>query len=234
LEKIEEESEFLLNYNTVLDNVYVGLEDVRLYENGGTIFYNCNRGINYNSIRVEHGQISKSAKSTKNSVLLQKSGSSDIEKNWVIIEHKDETIYCIYKWFPLTIGKIVKGNPEDEQPTLFETIREHSTPQSFKHLRGSTNGVRIGNEIWFLCHTVSYEDRRYYYHIVVVVDPHTYEIKRYTSLFTFEGSHVEYTLGFIYLDDEDHLLIGYSLYDKTAKYIQLPRTFFEQDMTVPL
>ena len=219
LEKIEEEPEFLLNYNTVLDNIYVGLEDVRLYENDGTIFYNCNRGINYNSIRVEHGQISKSAKSTENSVLLQKSGSSDIEKNWVIIEHKDDTIYCIYKWFPLTIGKIVKGNQADEHPTLFETIREHPTPRSFKHLRGSTNGVRIGNEIWFLCHTVSYEDRRYYYQMFVVVDAETYIPKKYTPLFTFEKKKVEYSLGFVYLEDLDVLLIGYSLMDCETKYM---------------
>jgi tetratricopeptide (TPR) repeat protein len=219
LEKIEGEPEFLLGYNTVLDNVYVGLEDVRLYENGGTLLYNANRGINYNVIRVEHGQISKSAKSTENSVLLQKPGSSDIEKNWVIIEQKDDVVYCIYKWYPLTIGKIVKGNPEDENPTLFETIREHPTPRSFKHLRGSTNGVRIGNEIWFLCHTVSYEDRRYYYQMFVIVDADTYILKKYTPLFTFEKKKVEYSLGFVHLVDLDVLLIGYSLMDCETKYM---------------
>lgn len=219
LEKIEEEPEFLLDYNTVLDNVYVGLEDVRLYENAGTIFYNSNRGINYNVIRVEHGQLSKSAKSTENSVLLQKPGSSDIEKNWVIVEHKDDAVYCIYKWFPLTIGKIVKEIPEDEYPTLFETIREHSVPRLFRHLRGSTNGVRIGNEIWFLCHIVSYEDRRYYYQLFVVLDASTYILKKYTPLFTFERKKVEYSLGFVHLTDLDVLLIGYSLMDCETKYM---------------
>jgi len=218
LEKMRE-PEFLLKYNTVLDNVYVGLEDVRLYENNGITFYNANRGINYNTIKVEHGQISKSAKSTEYSVLLQKPGSSDIEKNWVIVEQKDDTIYCIYKWYPLTIGKIVKGNPDDEQPVLFETVYEHPTPGSFKHLRGSTNGVRIGNEIWFLCHLVSYEDRRYYYQMFVVVDAKTYVPKKYTPLFTFEKKKVEYSLGFVHLEDLDVLLIGYSLMDCETKYM---------------
>lgn len=222
IEKIENEPEFLLQYNTVLDNVYVGLEDVRLYEKNGTIFYNANRGINYHNIRIEHGQISKSAKSTENSVLLQKPGSSEIEKNWVIVEQKNEEIYCIYNWYPLTIGSIVKGNPTEENPTLFETIFQHKTPKSFKHLRGSTNGVRIGNEIWFLCHTVSYEDRRYYYQIFVVLDGETYLPKRYTPWFTFEKKKVEYSLGFVYLEGLDVLLIGYSLMDSHTKYMTVP------------
>jgi hypothetical protein len=119
----------------------------------------------------------------------------------------------------LTIGKIVKGNPTDEHPTLFETIREHPTPRSFKHLRGSTNGVRIDDEIWFLCHTVSYEDRRYYYQMFVVVDAETYIPKKYTPLFTFEKKKVEYSLGFVYLEDLDVLLIGYSLMDCETKYM---------------
>jgi hypothetical protein len=119
----------------------------------------------------------------------------------------------------LTIGKIVKGNPGDEQPVLFETIYEHPTPRSFKHLRGSTNGVRIGNEIWFLCHTVSYEDRRYYYQMFVVVDAETYIPKKHTPLFTFEKKKVEYSLGFVYLKDLDVLLIGYSLMDSETKYM---------------
>jgi tetratricopeptide (TPR) repeat protein len=221
LEKIEGEPEFLLNYNTVLDNVYVGLEDVRLYENNGILFYNSNRGINYNKISVEHGKVSKCAKSTENSVLLQKSGSSDIEKNWVIVEHKDDTIYCIYKWYPLTIGKIVKDNQEHEHPSIFETVYQHSTPRSFKFLRGSTNGVRIDNEIWFLSHAVSYEDRRYYYQMFVVLDAETYIPKKYTPLFTFEKKKVEYSLGFVHLKDLDVLLIGYSLMDCETKYMTI-------------
>lgn len=223
IEKIEGESEFLLKYNSILDNVYVGLEDVRLYENNGKLFYNANRGINYHNIRIEHGQISKSSKSTENSVLLQKPGSSEIEKNWVIVEQTAENdIYCIYKWYPLTIGKIIKGNTTDEDPTLFETIHQHSTPGSFKHLRGSTNGVRIGNEIWFLCHTVSYEDRRYYYQMFVVLDGETYVPKKYTPWFTFEKKKVEYSLGFVYVEDLDVLLIGYSLMDNETKYMTVP------------
>jgi hypothetical protein len=94
---------------------------------------------------------------------------------------------------------------------------EIETPHFFKWLRGSTNGVTINNEIWFLTHLVSYEDRRFYYHCVVVLDSNTMKLKKYSNLFTFEKSPVEYTLGMVLLDDA--LLIGYSIMDKETKYI---------------
>jgi hypothetical protein len=121
-----------------------------------------------------------------------------------------------------TIGKIEKSE--------FVMKTEQPVPYFFKFLRGSTNGIIVKDELWFICHVVSYEDRRYYYHIVVVLDPTTYALKRYTPLFTFEGLQVEYTLGFVYLDESDELLIGYSVYDSSCKYLQLARTIFEDDM----
>ena len=97
-------------------------------------------------------------------------------------------------------------------------------------LRGSTNGVVIKDELWFICHSVSYEDRRNYYHIVVVLDRETLALRRYTPFFTFEGEKVEYTLGFVYLEKTDQVLIGYSLYDKCAKYMSVSREYFEGEM----
>jgi hypothetical protein len=66
---------------------------------------------------------------------------------------------------------------------------------------------------------VSYEDRRYYYQIFVVVDAETYVPKKYTPWFTFEKKKVEYSLGFVYIEDLDVLFIGYSLMDSETKYM---------------
>ena len=66
--------------------------------------------------------------------------------------------------------------------------------------------------------------------MIVVLDKDTYRVKRYTSLFTFEGEKVEYTLGFVYFEKTDELLIGYSLYDKCTKYISVGRNNFENMM----
>lgn len=216
--------EFELKYDVSKDGRYVGLEDVRLFLNGTEILYNANRGMPDGSMKIEHGKISLDEETTKDSKWLEVDlGNRQIEKNWVLFQD-ESSIKCVYNWNPaFTVGKMCEGNQM--------TVTSRTTvPYFFRYLRGSTNGVLIQGELWFICHAVSYEDRRYYYHIVVVVDPKTYCVKRYTPLFTFEGSHVEYTLGFIYIDAVDHLLIGYSVYDKTAKYIELPRTFFEEDM----
>ena len=100
---------------------------------------------------------------------------------------------------------------------------EQETPNFFRWVRGSTNGVRIGGEVWFICHVVSYEDRRYYYHIIVVLDLFTMKLKRYTKMFTFEKEKVEYTLGFVYMEKEQQLLIGYSVMDRETKYIAVSK-----------
>jgi hypothetical protein len=100
---------------------------------------------------------------------------------------------------------------------------EQPTPNFFRWVRGSTNGVTIGDEVWFICHVVSYEDRRYYYHLFVVLDKTTMKMKRYTRMFTFEKEKVEYTLGFIYMEREQQFLIGYSVMDRETKYMAISK-----------
>ena len=118
----------------------------------------------------------------------------------------------------------------DFKEDRFVENQRNPVPRFFKELRGSTNGVVIKDEVWVICHMVSYEDRRNYYHIVIVLDKETSHVKRYTTFFTFEGAKVEYTLGFVYLENTDEVLIGYSLYDKCAKYMLMGRTTIENMM----
>jgi len=216
--------EFELKYDTTIDNHYVGLEDIRLFESDNVIYYNSNRGLSYQNMTIEHGEIDFSTESTANYNCLKKAGQHTIEKNWVLIpvNDSDDTIKAIYNWYPIIIGDIIDDN--------FVETQQVQTPSFFKNLRGSTNGVIVRDEIWLLCHAVSYEDRRYYYHILIALDKDTYELKRYTPYFTFEGEKVEYTLGFVYLENTDTLLIGYSIYDKTTKYMNIDRSYFEQMM----
>jgi hypothetical protein len=60
---------------------------------------------------------------------------------------------------------------------------------------------------------------------MVVLDSKTMKLKKYTKLFTFEKSPVEYTLGMVLLDDT--LLIGYSIMDKETKYMGIKTDDFE-------
>jgi hypothetical protein len=212
--------EFELKYNESFDNQYMGLEDVRLMALGNTVYYNSNRGISYGNMAIEHGIIDISKESTCNDQHLKKVNQNAIEKNWVLFPTKNGEMKIIYNWSP----KLIIGDIHEDQ---FVETHQIPVPRFFKYLRGSTNGVIIQDEVWFICHAVSYEDRRYYYHIIVVLDRDTYQLKRYTPFFTFEGEKVEYTLGFQYLESSDTLLIGYSVYDRSTNYMNIPRNSIE-------
>ena len=129
----------------------------------------------------------------------------------------------IYGWHPLVIGNI-EGSQDD---MTYKQSHSIQTPKLFRFLRGSTNGVNIGNEIWFLCHVVSYEDRRYYYHIFVVLDATTYQLKKYTQLFTFDKQKVEYSLGFIHLKETNQFFIGYSIMDRESHFMTVSKKVIE-------
>lgn len=223
-------SEFELQYDTQYDGLYVGLEDVRLFCSGppnNRLFYNANRGLDRHKIAVEHGDINIFRETTNGpSNLLRIEGDiHDIEKNWVLFETADHSLKCIYKWFPLQIGDIDGSN--------WNKTHELPMPHFFQYMRGSTNGILVnGNtasqdEIWFINHLVSYESRRYYYHVITVLDRNTLTLKKYTAPWTFEGNAVEYTLGFTYNHSTRQFLIGYSIMDRETHYIQVPRFAFD-------
>ena len=214
-----------LQHDKTLDNNYVGLEDMRLISHANILFYNANRALSNQIFVIEHGEIDIDSGKTKNSVLLHRTDQNNIEKNWVLFSEKNK-LKCIYKWHPLIIGDIHKRDG------LFTDTHVIETPSCFKYFRGSTNGVRVDNEIWFICHIVSYEDRRYYYHVFVVLNADTYEIVRFSRFFTFEREKVEYTLGFIYMADQDVFRIGYSTMDRTTKMMEISREKIENLMCV--
>ena len=212
-------SEFELKYDTSLDNVYVGIEDIRLFSKNGLIYYNANRGLGQSVLKIEYGIIDLTEKTTVNSKILTFSDSKNpIEKNWVLFESNNQ-LKCVYHWSPLVIGDIKNENE------FIKTHQQTNLPSLFKYLRGSTNGQIIDDEIWFLCHLVSYESRRHYYHIMVVLDKTTFTVKKYTPIFKFGEEPVEYTLGFVEMGTD--LLIGYSVLDKDTKYMILAKEWFK-------
>jgi tetratricopeptide (TPR) repeat protein len=217
--------EFELKYDTIYDDVYIGIEDVRLFSFNNKLYFNGNRAVKTDSIYIEYGTINLVSQHTLSTIVTCEK-QQQIEKNWVIFKDGNKNMKMIYNWFPLSIGtqcdhpnyKIDNRNKRMTYLNIENTIY---TPPLFKYIRGSTNGINIGNEIWFICHVVSYEDRRYYYHTIVVLDDKTYELKRFTKLFTFDKEKVEYTLGFEYFEDKQQFMIGYSTMDSTTKYIMV-------------
>jgi hypothetical protein len=231
-----------MNYNTELDSLYVGLEDVRITSHQGKLLYNANRGISVHHLMVEHGTIDLDTQSTQSGLVLI-DDQKQVEKNWVLFEDGAGNLKIIYGWHDLVIGDVVAETElpsdldSDDEPDpsenanmsyLFKKTHAIETPEFFRYIRGSTNGVLVGDEIWFICHAVSYESRRYYYHVFVALDSRTYSVKKYTTMSTFDGEKVEYTLGFVYLPSEDAFLVGYSKMDRETAYRTIPKSDIEQ------
>ena len=208
--------------------MYKGNEDVRLFysQKQDKLLMNANRGVfmtephNTHHIKVEHGIVSDNESGEIDSLIIEFPGREQLtEKNWVLFEDLDTgKLKVVYKWHPLIIGEL-----ESDKVKETHDFGHENTPACLKSVRGSTNGVLIDGEWWFLCHLVSYEDRRYYYHMFVVLDPVTCEVKRYSKYFTFEGAKVEYTLGFG-VDNWSRFIIGYSVMDSTTKYMAVQRS----------
>lgn len=216
------EKEFEMNYDKELDGLYVGLEDVRFIEHKNQIHFTGNRGLEPGLMCVEYGKIDVETQTTTSHVLIKTDGITNIEKNWVLYETADRgELRIVYNWYPMTTYGIgADGKSLTDKKTT-------ETPAFFKNLRGSTNGIRVllesskgacASETWFLCHAVSYEDRRYYYHIIVAIDAETGNVTRWSKFFTFEGKPVEYALGFTHNKSNDTFMFGYSTMDCTTEY----------------
>jgi len=138
--------------------------------------------------------------------------NKECEKNWVF--YGDYKI--VYQWYPLTIGKIVKKeneNDNNKQELFFEKEKDIQMPPFFQQVRGSTNGCELNGEIWFLCHVVEYSQPREYYHFFAVFNKETMDIKRWSNLFKYEGEKIEYSLGLIV--EEERIIVSYSKWDST-------------------
>lgn len=223
--------EAILSYDDSYDNLYVGLEDVRITCHDHKLYYSANRGLSYGNMVVEHGQIDLEHVKCTSQCFPQIEDQREVEKNWVMFTNQHNELCMVYNWYPMVIGQVqgerTKIDNETKEPE-FKVTHRNDTPYLFKYIRGSSNGVLIRDEIWFLCHIVSYEDRRYYYHVLVAIDQLTMKLKKYTKLFTFEKESTEYSLGMTYSERSNEFLFGYSKMDKETHYMTVHKSYFDE------
>ena len=221
------EREFELEHNRELDGTYVGLEDVRLMEHGNEVYFTANRGLSGGTMFVEYGKINLESGKTESNILIKTDGKTNIEKNWTLFSPSKRTdgpsgaeLKIVYKWHPFTTYEIARNSSLISKEV-------HESPRFFELLRGSTNGISVGSETWFICHAVSYDERRHYYHILVAIDTESGEVKRWTRFFTFDGQPVEYILGFVYDEMTSEFLLGYSTMDRTTEFKKVSKGILE-------
>jgi len=213
-------TEYIMDYNREHDVTRVGCEDVKILHNGDFIEYTAARASPDSNYQVEYCVYDQTINTNVSSTVLSMQNKQPCEKNWTLFQNNKNEQRIVYKWSPLTI---CQRNNND-----VKIIREINTPHIFKNLRGSSNGVRIDNEVWFLCHLVSDEDYRYYYHMFVAIDNESHQVIKYSQLFTFDNEHVEYSLGFIHMKKDDNILIGYSTNDNKTKFMMLNKVVIDE------
>lgn len=188
--------------------VFKGIEDVRiiefknkLYYNGTIVYENKNGGWGVSM----HFGLYDVSNSKMTGCVVESPNKRRCEKNWAMFHNHSEILF-VYEWNPLTIGKIENNK--------FITKLKRNTSRYFSYIRGSTNGIIINNEIWFVCHTVAHQNRRYYYHSFVVLDIDTLFIKKYSIPFTFHGKPIEFCCGL--RRHNDLLYLTYSINDASS------------------
>jgi len=148
--------------------------------------------------------------------------NAECEKNWGMFLH-DDIIKIVYKWNPLTIYRF------NEELKKMGTLIEKPMPYIFKKVRGSTNGAIYGDELWFIGHVVEYNKPRKYYHLFIILDKNTLELKKYSQLFTFDSNvNIEFCLGLVV--EDDRLIVSHSNEDKTSKIKIFDKKMILKDM----
>lgn len=241
-----------LNYEKEYDDYYVGIEDFKLFYNStesqlkyiGTRPLPRDNGIAIGSGCVKKEGVGRTVQySTNDNVVLSHKNDHKCEKNWVYFEDANGKEKVIYDWNNIngvSIGdlstevtdKRLDNGTVAPSRMFVETHRMNARNKLPKGVRGSTNGIRIGDEVWFICHIVSYENIRNYYHLFVVLDATTYEITRVSNVFKLSESKIEYVLGLAYLQSTDKFLIGYSTMDRTTDYVMIEKSVLIEKLNI--
>jgi tetratricopeptide (TPR) repeat protein len=190
---------------------YLGIEDIKLinYKTDGKddiyftgTCYKSNDKLGICMGKYSHKELKFQELSTKN--------ESECEKNWVFvpIDDPDDRKIMVYKWFPLTFGFIETDNK-------LVVNKGSKLPNIFYHARGSTNGFRYNNEIWFVVHMVHQNsgEPRQYYHMLAVFDKNM-NYSRHSPPFKFTDSEIEYCLGLIV--EDKRVIMTYSIWDRES------------------
>lgn len=187
-----------------LGNLVNGLEDVRLAELDGALYFTANKRKG-DCIYMVYGIYENPLVEKPITLHI----AEDVEKNWVFLPNGTE---MIYKWFPLTVGTFDHGH--------LHITKELPMPKMFELARGSSNGVLFNDELWFVVHFVHQHNNeiRFYYHGLVVFDEHL-ALRRYTLPFKLSKSPVEYCLGLVV--EADRVLLSFSDMDNTSKIMVL-------------
>jgi len=204
----------------------IGVEDVRLFysEDEKSISYIGTSTHKIDDISIVTGKYDNNEMSP--AIRCRQSfKQSHCEKNWVYFNHRGKK-RVVYNWSPLTVCEL---NDKGDLNIVFQ----QNMPYMFNLLRGSTCGVTYKDELWFVCHAISFEGEhgmsRHYYDIIVVMDADSMKIKRTSPFFKYSTERIQYTLGLIVTDKT--VILSYSIGDTSTNVSVYDKKVIEDSMT---
>ena len=186
-----------------------GLEDVRLYEEGGRLrFVATQREWSpTRQNRILRGDVIGPCM-TKFEV-LEPPTSSGCEKNWIPFGSD-----FIYGFHPLQMGAV-----KDGQLSLHT---EWATPPSWASMRGSTVPVEFQGGSWLVVHSSDEAVPRHYRHRLLVLEPATGRPLQSSPLFVFGRDGIEFCIGFCIREKEQEVQFWYSQHDCDPVWLTVP------------
>jgi hypothetical protein len=117
----------------------------------------------------------------------------------ILVGFYEMTLYFIYKWCPMEIGRIISNSLEIQ-------IRHDTSHFIFRNIRGSSCFIRdIIEGTEGLVGVVHYSEDRYptrhYFHRLVLLDKTDFKPLKYTDAFYFCNLSVEFCIGFTKKDN---------------------------------
>ncbi len=206
------------------DKKYIGIEDLRIFNHNSKIICMGTGCRNDNTLGINFGEYNMADNKITDREIVPLFVNTKCEKNWVFIPSSEGSIglpNIVYSWFPLRICSL---NLEENTLILDREITK--LPHIFKYMKGSTSGVKIDGELWFIVHIVSYETPRHYYHCFVVFDDSLTSLLRYSAPFKCSKECIEYCLGFIATDDS--ILVTYSTMDSSTILATYDKKYINQ------
>jgi tetratricopeptide (TPR) repeat protein len=215
-----------------VDRLYMGVDDVRLFYDSDISSELLFIGVGYHAdskFGVVHGKYDGVGNALKSFEIKPEFNlDSSCEKNWVFANIGGQK-YVIYDWSPFRICKI-----DEENPNVLRTVslkQSSQYPGAFKHIRGSTCGFNYNDQIWFIVHIVSYEQPRYYYHMMLVFENNEdMKLIKYTPIFKFDEHCIEYCLGLIV--EESRIIATYSTWDRSTNVAIYDKKYIEEMMII--
>ena len=182
------------NLNSNPNSMSIGLEDIRLYDDNGSIKFiasNINY-IPYGKNRMIIGDYDYENNICKNLNIVNITWDSRCEKNWAPLpSYLNNNKLFLYKWSPYSVGFV---NSENNFELHIEKQYENEIVNKF---RGSTPFIDYNDDYYVgLVHYSIAAVPPVYYNSLVLLDKNTNLPAYYSDSFKFSNYPIEFCIGF--------------------------------------